>query len=73
MSDWRSYYWRGFNVAGRFVGAGFVIVGGIVFCYAVSQGDVLEMVVTGVVPVLGVLLICAKPYRPDIRDSHLDK
>jgi hypothetical protein len=69
MSDWRSYYWRGFNVAGRFVGACFTIVGGIGFYYAFSKGDVLTMVVTAVVAVLGVLLICAKPYRPDIRDS----
>jgi hypothetical protein len=69
MSDWRKTYWQGFNIAGRLVGTGFVIVGGICFLYAISQGDVLAMVMTAVVAVLGILLIFAKPYRPDLSKS----
>jgi hypothetical protein len=72
MSDWQKTYWQVFNIAARFVGAGFVIVGGICFYYALSQGDVLAIVMIAVVAVLGFLMICAKPYRPDLRNFDSD-
>ena len=70
MSDWQPTRLRFFNFAGRFVGVGFIIVGGICFLYALSQGDVLAIVMIAIVPVLGILLLCAKPYRPDVRVSN---
>jgi hypothetical protein len=69
MSDWRTYYWRSFNVLGRFVGIWFIVLGGILFFYALSQGDWLAICFTALGPIFGVLLLCAKPYRPDLHDS----
>jgi len=64
--DRQKGYWSFFNFATRFVGVCFVLVGGICFYYAHLQGDILAMVMTAVVSVLGILLNLAKPYRPDL-------
>jgi hypothetical protein len=69
MSDRRTTHWRFFNFAGRLVGAWFVFGGVIFIIYGFASGGV-EFVITGlVVGVLGVLLILAKPYRPNLHDS----
>ena len=73
MADWRTYYWRFFNIAGRFVGTWFVVVGGILLYYAISHRDVLAIVLVSVCVVLGVLMLIAKPYRPDLRESDSPK
>ncbi len=69
MSDSRKGRLVLFNFLGRFVGGWFVF-GGVVFViYGFASGGA-EFVVPGlVVGVLGVLLILAKPYRPDLDDS----
>ena len=64
MSNWQTSYWWFFNVLGRFVGVWFIAIGGIVFLYAVSQGDWLTVCFTALGPIFGILLLCAKPYRP---------
>jgi uncharacterized membrane protein HdeD (DUF308 family) len=69
MSDWQDHYWSFFNFAGRFVGVCFIIGGGVCFYYALKQGDVLAIVMTAIVAVLGILLICSKSYRPASRNS----
>jgi hypothetical protein len=61
------------NVLGQLVGILFIVVGGILFLYALSQGDWLAICFTAIVPVLGILFLFAKPYRPDIRDSASSK
>ncbi len=55
-----------FNIAGRFVGACFVLGGVIFIIYGVTKGGALYVVPGLVVTVLGILLICARPYRPDL-------
>jgi hypothetical protein len=69
MSSPQKGHWVLFNFLGRFVGAWFVF-GGVVFViYGFASGGA-EFVIPGlVVGVLGVLLILAKPYRPDPDDS----
>jgi hypothetical protein len=69
MSDWRKIYWQSFNVAGRLVGACFVLVGAIFVIYGMTSGGAMFAVPGLVVAVLGVLLVCARPYRPDLHDS----
>jgi hypothetical protein len=69
MSDRRTTHWQFFNFAGRLVGAWFVFGGVIFIIYGFASGGA-EFVIPGlVVGVLGVLLILAKPYRPDLDDS----
>jgi hypothetical protein len=66
----RTTYWKRFNALGRFVGVWFIVIGGIVFLYALSQGDWLAICFTALGPAFGVLLLCARPYRPDLRDLN---
>ena len=61
------------NALGQIVGVLFIVVGGILFLYVLSQGDLLAICFTALVPVLGILLLFAKPYRPNIRDSASSK
>jgi hypothetical protein len=69
MADWRKTYWQIFNFAGRAVGALFTLVGVVFVIYGVTAGGALYVVTGLVVAVLGILLICARPYRPEPRDS----
>ena len=69
MSNWRKTYWQLFNILGRIVGVLFVLVGGISFIHGLTSAGALIAVVGLVVAVLGILLVFAKPFRPDLRDS----
>jgi hypothetical protein len=69
MSHWQKCHSQLFNIAGRFVGAWFVLGGVIFIIYGVTNGGALYVVPGLVVAVLGILLICARPYRPDLRGS----
>jgi len=63
MSNLKTIYWKIFNAVGRMVGAGFILVGAIVLISNVT--NVLVIVTASIVIALGVLLLCAKPYRPN--------
>jgi hypothetical protein len=62
-------YWRLFNVLGRIVGVLFTLGGAIFIIYGLTSASALVAVVGLVVAVLGILLVFAKPFRPDFRDS----
>ena len=69
MSDSKKGHWSVFNFLGRLVGAWFIFGGIIFIIYGFASGGA-EFVIPGlVIGVLGVLLILAKPYRPDLDDS----
>lgn len=57
-------FWQVFNYLGRLIGVWFLVGGGIVFLYALSQKDLPAIVFTALAPISGILLICAKPFRP---------
>lgn len=63
-------YWQFFNIVGRFVGIWFLVLGGILFLWTLTQKEWLAMCLTGFFgPVVGILLLCAKPYRPDLTED----
>ncbi len=63
-------YWQTFNIAGRFIGGCFFVAGFIVFASLLTHGEILGAVMGAVVAVLGILMMCAKPSRPDITKDH---
>jgi hypothetical protein len=63
-------HWQLFNFFGRLVGIWFLVLGGILFLGALFQKDWLVICFAAVFPICGVLLISAKPYRPDLRGSN---
>jgi hypothetical protein len=65
MSDFKTTRWTIFNTLGRLVGAGFVLVGVIIFIFGLVRSDGLIAVPALVVAVLGVLLLCARPSSLD--------
>ena len=65
----KTTYGKRFNALGRFVGLLFLVVGVICFFSAMAQDDAVGTVFAAIVAALGVLLLYAKPYRPDLRDS----
>jgi hypothetical protein len=69
MIDGRKTYWRLFNIAGRIVGVWFVLGGTIFIIYGAKSGGALFVIPGLLVVVFGILLICARSYRPDLRDS----
>lgn len=88
MSDWRKTYWQLFNTAGRIVGVGFTVVGGIFSIWGlllvldpkatisvngVPSNDpwdkAIVLIIGLVVCVLGILLVFARPFRPDLESS----
>jgi len=73
MSNRETNYWRFFNVIGRFVGIWFLILGGGLFAWTLTQGDWLVICFTALAPIFGILLLCAKPFRPDLEDSESSK
>ena len=68
MADTRTGYWKVFNTLGKVVGVGFILVGVVVLISGAVQRDWLIGVAGFVVALLGVLLMLARPYRPDIKD-----
>jgi hypothetical protein len=62
-------YWQLFNIAGRFGGIWFLVVGGMLFLWTLTQNDWLAICFTALGPVFGILLLCAKPYRPDLPED----
>jgi hypothetical protein len=60
-----SLHLKVFNLLGRIVGGGFVVVGLILLMYAISSHDWIAVSATAIVIVLGVLLLMAKPYKPN--------
>jgi hypothetical protein len=70
MSDWRKTYWRFFNFAGRLVGAWFIFGGVVFILYGFASGGIVFIIPGLITTVFGILLIFAKPYRPDLRDSE---
>jgi sugar phosphate permease len=67
MSDWRKTYWQGFNIAGKIVGVLFALFGIIFIVYGATSGGATFVIPGLIVAVLGILLVCARPYRPDER------
>ena len=67
MSRWRTYYYRW----SRFVGACFVIGGGVgLYCSLRDRNvDVVGLILSIYIIVLGIYKICTKRYRPDHRDA----
>jgi hypothetical protein len=65
MSDWKKGHLQVFNFLGRIVGAIFTLGGGVFIIYGVAGGGALFVISGLVVAVLGVVLICARPYSPD--------
>jgi hypothetical protein len=66
MANLKTSYWKFFNAAARVVGAGFCLVGAIVGISGAASRDPLAGVMGLVVVVLGLLLLSARPYRPDL-------
>jgi hypothetical protein len=56
-------YWKTFNAVGRVVGVGFILVGAIVLIS--NATDVIAVVAALITITFGVLLLFAKPYRPN--------
>jgi hypothetical protein len=69
MVNLKSAYWKTFNALARVVGAGFMVVGSIVAVFGIGSRDGLTVVVALVVVPLGVLLVRARPYRPDLGEA----
>jgi hypothetical protein len=63
MSNLKTIYWKTFNVVGRVVGVGFILVGAIVLIS--NATDVIAVVAALITITFGVLLLFAKPYRPN--------
>ena len=55
------------NTLGKVVGIGFTFGGAIMLIYGASQREWLIAVPSFIVVVLGVLLLLARPYRPDLK------
>ncbi|MEY2466911.1 MAG: hypothetical protein QOD03_1432, partial [Verrucomicrobiota bacterium] len=53
-----------FNLLGRVVGVGFVLIGSLFFLLGAVHGDWIMGSAGFLVAGLGVLLVLAKPYRP---------
>jgi hypothetical protein len=70
MKDDNSDFWTIFNVLGRIIGVGFIVVGLTISIYGATQHDWISAGSCLVVVVLGVLLIKAKPSRPSSGDSN---
>jgi hypothetical protein len=64
MSARRKIYFRLINIAGRLVGGWFVFGGVIFIIYGIASGGALFVVPGLIIAVVGILLICAKPYYP---------
>jgi hypothetical protein len=68
--SYRRFYWRSFNVFARVWGLGFILVGlfGLfqVFSGAAGHDSRLLLAVCAFATAAGVLMLFAKPYRPDI-------
>ena len=73
MSGSRKIYWQRLHVMGQVVGLCFVVGGGIVFLYALSQGDWLVICFTALGPIIGILLLCGIPFRSRFQDSCASK
>jgi hypothetical protein len=67
MPDWRKAYWQGFNFVGKIVGVLFILFGTIFVICGATSGGAIFLIPGLVVAVLGILLIFARPYRPDQR------
>jgi hypothetical protein len=65
MSDRRKGHSQLFNFLGRVVGAIFTLGGCVFIIYGVAGGGALFAISGLLVAVLGILLICARPYSPD--------
>jgi peptidoglycan biosynthesis protein MviN/MurJ (putative lipid II flippase) len=61
----QSLHWKIFNVLGRIVGVGFVIGGLILAIYGLVSHDWLGVLMPSIMAILGILLIKAKPYKPN--------
>lgn len=81
MHNWRSIYWKLFNVLGRIVGVLFFAVGltiGIYGFVSLRSSQIqpfeawLMIVLSLIVAVLGFLLIIARPYRPENSKNESD-
>ena len=70
MADRQDSYWTFFNAAGRFVGGCFFVGGFVLFLWSLTQGEIIGIVMSAIVSVLGILVICAKPSRPDKPKDH---
>ena len=68
MAGTKTIYWKFFNAAGRIVAVGFVLGGAVILIYGAVQRDWLIAVPGFVVAVLGMLLMLARPYRPDTKE-----
>jgi hypothetical protein len=63
MADSQKTYWSFFNLAGRFIGVCFGLIGLVFVIYGAASGGAVYLVPGLVVAVLGALLLMAKPYR----------
>jgi hypothetical protein len=70
MNDDNSDFWAIYNVLGRIVGVGFIVVGLTISIYGATQHDWIVAGSSFVGFVLGILLIMAKPSRPGSRGSN---
>ena len=67
MSDWKKCHLQFINFLGRFVGTIFTLGSCVFILYGIAGGGggALFAISDLVVAVLGVLLICARPYSPN--------
>ena len=70
MADWQDSYWTFFNAAGRFVGGCLFVGGFVVFLWSLTQGEIIGIVMSAIVSVLGILVVFAKPSRPNKSNDH---
>jgi hypothetical protein len=68
MPDWRNTYWQGFNFVGKIVGELFILFGTVFIIYGVTSNGAAFVITGLIVAVLGILLVCARPSRPDRRE-----
>lgn len=63
-------FWRVFGVLRIIWGIAFILIGGGVFIFALSQRNISMICFTTLGPVIGILLLCAKPPRPSTVQEH---
>jgi hypothetical protein len=68
MADTQTGYWKFFNALGKLVGVCFILGGIVILVFGATQRDWLIGVPGLIVAALGVLLLLARPYRPDSND-----
>jgi hypothetical protein len=65
MKSFSSAFWKIINVVGRISGVLMVVSGTIMAIVSFSQRDTALVIFTGAVAICGVLLLLAKPSKPN--------